>query len=598
MPSVLLSVLFAISGSFNAVNIVSGNPSRTDFVASEIVRQHRTVGLTAFAPSLQFHVRTKADAEIGLESMTAAKDTGVDQVIVDNVDTFKRLKAALKDEDVALGILVQSSLGGHSGQVGPPAGWQRSEFLNGKVSQRTCVLEPKMHAYLKRAFTAMAQAKPAFILVDDDFSTRKHECCCPLHLALLSKALGRPVDKAEMQKVLGERPLDDPEYVKATDALYGAFEEIAKEIRAAIDAVDPTLRCGICSGGCMLGGLKRTALALAGPKTEPFVRFCNAVYGPQESYTVVHSVAMAERMRAYVEPIKDILCEGDTYPHNAMSTPAVRFNAALANNALSGIGGVKLWMSDFRHDRFVDGQRRYETIYREWDGFRMELLRLAREGIAWRGVAAVVFDPEIRLAPVKRDDGIDPWYEYPAMILAPYGLPIRYARPGAGGIFAVSAGEAKMLSKAEREALVKGPLVLDPKCGDLFPERGEKTYVSAVSPLDPFYARYSTPAREKFKAEIDRLSDGVLEMSLEIDQPAFVRHGVLKDGRELVVLTSLSEDPLVSLPLRLVRTPKTVEKLGKGGTWNPVAWERTAKDVVTVRTGAAVYEVVALRFEF
>jgi len=581
---------------FHAVNIVSGNPSRTDFVASEIVRQHKTVGLRTFAPSLQFHVRTKQDAEVGLEAMTAAKDTGVDQVIADNIDTFNRLKAALKGEDVELGILVQSSLGGHSGQVGPPAGWQRSEFMSDKVSQRTCVLEPKFHAYMKRAVKAMAQAKPAFILIDDDFSTRKNECCCPLHLALVSKALGRPVDKAELKKILGERPLDDAEYIKATDAIYGAFEDMAKEIRVAIDEVDPTLRCGICSGGCMLGGLKRTALALAGEKTEPFVRFCNAVYGPQDPYTVIHSVAVAERMRAYVEPIEDILCEGDTYPHNAMSTPAGRFNAALANNALSGIGGVKLWMSDFRHDRFVDSQHRYEAIYREWDGFRMELLRLSREGIDWKGVAAVVFNPEIRLAPAKRDDGTDPWYEFPTMILAPYGLPVRYARPGAGGIFAVSAGEAKMLSKAERETLVKGPLILDPKCGDLFPERGEKTYVLAVSPIDPFYARYSTLAREAFKAEVDKLAGGVLEMSLEIDQPAFVRHGILKDGRELVAITSLSEDPLAALPLRLVRTPKAVEKLNRDGAWVPVAWVRTAQDVVTVKTGATIYEVVALRF--
>ena len=580
MIALTLAAAAAGAGAgYHAINITSGRPDRIDFIASEINRQHQTVGLDTFAPSMQFHVRPELDA-----------------IVATNLATWRAIRAKV-DGEAKLGILVQSSLGGHSGQVGPPEGWQRSEYLTGKVSQRTCVLEPKFHAYLKRTFKAIAEAKPAFILVDDDFSTRKHECCCPLHLALVSKALGRPVDKAELERVLCTRPLDDAEYVKATDAIYGAFEDLAREIRAAIDEVDPTLRCGICSGGCMLGGLKRTALALAG-KTEPFIRFCNAVYGPQDPYTVIHSVAVAERMRAFVEPISDLLCEGDTYPHNAMSTPAARFNAALANNALSGIGGVKLWMSDFRHDSFRDSQHRYEAIYREWEGFRLELLRLAREGIAWQGIAAVVFNPEIRLAPVKRDDGIDPWYEYPAMILAPYGLPVRYARPGAGGIFAVSAGEAKMLSKTERETLVKGPLILDPKCGDLFPERGEKTYVSEVSPAGAFYARYATPARETFKAEVDKLAGGCLEMSLEIEQPAFVRHGVLKDGRELVAVTSLSADPLDALPFRLRRTPKAVEALGKDGAWSPVGFTRTADDIVTVKQSATLYAPVALRFAF
>lgn len=579
------TLIFAASTAFHAINITSGNPDRVDFIASEINRQHRTLGIESFAPSMQFHVRPELDA-----------------VVERNVAVWRAIRDRV-DPGVKLGFLIQSSLGGMlgsslRGESGPPEGWQRTEFLTGKASTRTCILEPKFLAYMKRAVKAMARAKPAFILVDDDFSTRRNECCCPLHLELVSKALGGKIDKVRFRDILEKNAYSDAEYVKAVDAIYGAFENFAKELRASIDEVDPALRCGLCSGGNMISGLKRTALALAGPGTEPFVRFCNAVYGPQEPYTIVHSVAVAERMRAFVDPVKDILCEGDTCPHNAMSTPAVRFNASLANNALSGICGAKLWMSDFKHDRFVDNQRRYEKIYGEWEGFRLELLRLAREGIRWRGIASVVFDPALRIAPVKRDGGIDPWYEYSMMILSPYAMPIRFARPGEGGVFAVSAGEAKMLSKAEREELVKNPLILDPKCGEVFPERGEHTYVSEVSPSSPYYVRYSTVQREKFKAAVDRLLGGKLEMSLEVDQPAFVRHGVLGDDSEIVAVTMLSEDPLEELPLRLCREPKAVEALGKNGKWSPVAFRRTATDIVTVAHAARFYDPVALRFTF
>ena len=104
--------------------------------------------------------------------------------------------------------------------------------------------------------------------------------------------------------------------------------------------------------------------------------------------------------------------------------------------------------------------------------------------------------------------------------------------------------------------------------------------------------------REKFKADVDRLVGGVLEMSLEVDQPAFVRHGVLKDGREIVMVTMLSEDPLEDMPLRLCREPKAVEALGKDGKWSPVAFRGTAPDMVTVAHAARFYDPVALRFTF
>ena len=576
------ALILAASTAFHAINITSGNPDRVDFIASEINRQHRELGLDAFAPSMKFQVRPELDA-----------------VITNNIETWRAIRSKV-DKGVRLGFLIQSSLGGMigSGAATLPEGWQLSEFLNGKTSQRSCPLDANFRAYMLRAIRAMALEKPAFIFIDDDFSTRKNECCCPLHLNHVSKALGRGVDKEELKRILCERNVRDAEYIKATDAIYDVFEDFAKDIRRTIDEVDPSLRCGICSGGSMVGGLKRTALALAGPGTKPFVRFANAVYGPQEPYTIVHSVAVAERMRALVEPIDDLRCEGDTFPQNAMSTPAVRFNASLANNALSGIGGVKLWMSDFRHVSFVDSQRRYERIYKAWEGFRLELLRIAREGVEWQGIAGVVFDPDLRLAPVTREGGIDPWYEYSMMVLSPYAMPIRFARPGEGGVFAVSRGEAMMLSKAEREELVKNPLILDPKCGEAFPERGEHTYVSEVSPSSPYYVRYSTVQREKFKAAVDRLLGGKLEMSLEVDQPAFVRHGILKDKREIVMVTMLSEDPLEDMPLRLCREPKAVEALGKDGKWSPVAFRRTAPDTVTVAHAARFYDPVALRFAF
>ena len=88
------------------------------------------------------------------------------------------------------------------------------------------------------------------------------------------------------------------------------------------------------------------------------------------------------------------------------------------------------------------------------------------------------------------------------------------------------------------------------------------------------------------------------EMVVESGEQEFVRHGLLPDGRELLSVTRLSYDTDETLPLRLKRDPKMVERLSPKGKWEPVPFRRTGPLLVEVDVHVACCDTVVLRFAF
>ena len=83
-------------------NIVPVFPGREDFAVSEILRQHREVGLDRFLLSLSFHPQT-----------TPARD-----LVPVLCERFRKVRDGVAGSGVELGVLVQSTLGhGWNGKV-------------------------------------------------------------------------------------------------------------------------------------------------------------------------------------------------------------------------------------------------------------------------------------------------------------------------------------------------------------------------------------------------------------------------------------------------------------------------------------------------
>ncbi|MBQ6247335.1 MAG: hypothetical protein IJK04_10750 [Kiritimatiellae bacterium] len=113
-----------------------------------------------------------------------------------------------------------------------------------------------------------------------------------------------------------------------------------------------------------------------------------------------------------------------------------------------------------------------------------------------------------------------------------------------------------------------------------------------------FYKMFIPRHRQLFIDLLDKLNGSPLEMVVESGEQEFVRHGILADGSELLSVMRLSFDADESFPLRLVRTPKSVERLSPKGEWEPVQFQR--KDPLYVEIGAPLVccEPIVLRFVF
>ena len=97
---------------------------------------------------------------------------------------------------------------------------------------------------------------------------------------------------------------------------------------------------------------------------------------------------------------------------------------------------------------------------------------------------------------------------------------------------------------------------------------------------------------------LDKLNGAPLEMIVETGEQEFVRHGILADGSELLAVTRLSLDADQSFPLRLVRTPKSVERLSPKGKWEPVEFARRDQSLVEIGAPLVCCEPIVLRLSF
>lgn len=129
-------------------------------------------------------------------------------------------------------------------------------------------------------------------------------------------------------------------------------------------------------------------------------------------------------------------------------------------------------------------------------------------------------------------------------------------------------------------------------------ELGGRVVVMGWSPSMPYYKMLRPQRRATLLRALDFLEGGVFEMGVDAGRHVLVRHGVMKDGLELLALVNLSNDALESIPVRLVRDPVSVERLLPCGEWSSIPWKRVGKDRVELPAEAVVCEPVVCRFRF
>ena len=432
---------FAAGRDLRYFNVVPVRGGDVEFAAREVKRQ-TALGMKAIAVSLSYHPQCTPAANL----------------LPVHAEKFRRLKALLADTDVEVGVLVQSTAGhGWNGRMQlSKEPWQRTVHTSGFVGPRYCQLDPGFRAYILEAVRSICREGPSFLLIDDDFGPRNGEGFCPLHVALYNDATGETRTAAEWGKLAEEGELSDPVRRKMEEARRQVPIAFAREIRKAIDSVDPRIRCGMCTPGKGMGFTREVALALAGPDTKPFIRVCNAVYGIQHPTAFINQFKHVRQLVSMFDGVEEIVAEADTWPQNYWSEPARFFSAHLIFDVLFGLDGAKIWMSEFERAQDVGSQARYERVFRDELPKRQALYDLMRtQHPRFHGVTGVINWEDWSSDSMKHGawDNDTPARE----VFMPFGFPCEFAKPGLTdprNVYALTRADVQKMTDGEVRAVL------------------------------------------------------------------------------------------------------------------------------------------------
>ncbi|MCQ2471229.1 MAG: hypothetical protein MJ147_04235 [Clostridia bacterium] len=193
-----------------------------------------------------------------------------------------------------------------------------------------CPLDKKFSSAVCDYLKKIARAGAKTILLDDDFRFSHRGdcgCTCALHIKEYEKRLSEKITREQiMEKAFtgGYNRYRQIYY----DMLGDTLRDFAKEMRSAIDEVDPSIRFSLCSvtstWDCDGADSIELSKIMAG-KTKPFLRLIGAPYWASgSSERSVQYIAELERMEAHWCKNKgiEIFAEGDTYPRPRFNVPA------------------------------------------------------------------------------------------------------------------------------------------------------------------------------------------------------------------------------------------------------------------------------------
>ena len=188
-----------------------------------------------------------------------------------------------------------------------------------------CPLDPGFVGQITGALSEIAKSGVKYILLDDDFRLNDHSviqngCFCPLHVAYFNRLNGLHFTREDIVgKALG--PENNPYRKMWFDSLGKSLCGFADKIQKAVHKENPDARLGIAIAPSLWGSEGADAVTLLrhlNGKTKPFLRIAGAPYWDSANALKVGSTV--EYNKDQLEWLKDeeidVMCEGDTFPHN------------------------------------------------------------------------------------------------------------------------------------------------------------------------------------------------------------------------------------------------------------------------------------------
>lgn len=358
--------------------------------------------------------------------------------------------------------------------------------ISGKISHNEiCPSDKSFREFAGGYLADIASCGVDLIQFDDDFryGTLDHGlgCLCENHIAYMEDILGEKLDPETLPKLIlaGGGNKYRSAWQKAKRHY---FEVFAKDMRKAVDSVNPNVRLGLCS--CMtvwdMDGIDSASISrlLAGG-TKPFMRLIGAPYWAVNKGwgNRLQNIIELERMeRSWCGDGIEIYSEGDAWPRPRTNCPASYleiFDTALrASGELDGI--LKYAVDYISYPGYEDGyiQRHenhrglYGEIDRHFGGKKACGVRVYER--------MTKFEDMVLPDNFQGDNAENIFFSPASKMIVDNSIPSTYEGTGVCGI-----AFAENVKAVAAEAMKKG-LIIDIRAAQLLQEDGIDTGLLSV----------------------------------------------------------------------------------------------------------------------
>ena len=216
-----------------------------------------------------------------------------------------------------------------------------AKFRNFDGTERAFTACPGEEGFRKdlaaKAAALAAEAHPFLYLMEDDFRYWGLGCFCGKHLRRFSEQTGVNRGREALVKALRAPGPEGQKLRMAWHRLQVSdLVATAKEVSAAVDAVSPETRVGLCApGGFPERETAEIARALAG-KHRPVVRWYGSFYGYDFPVQTSGRLFSAQWSRENLSPEIEYMYEADPCPRTRFYASAVRMEALISTTLASG----------------------------------------------------------------------------------------------------------------------------------------------------------------------------------------------------------------------------------------------------------------------
>ncbi len=389
----------------------------------------------------------------------------------DDASLLAERMAALREAGVAsVGINVLGTMGHGIHRGARPMPFEPNITPEGGPGKGLCPSDPAFRRYVSQLYTAMAEARPAFIWVDDDVRMTVGECLCERCLAGSGMGLDRPALVAALNSPEGGEVRR-----RWSEYLADTLVALCDEIRRAIDAVDPAIETGLMVVGYSIQthgqyDIGRMIEALRTSRVRPGCGYYNDD-APRQLLTKV--VDVGRLVRDCPPRVANIQYELENWPYITLDKAVATVIHECTASLMMGCNGVAFNALSECATQFIEYDPLAEAVEAQrpvWQG-----LLDAADGLPIVGFWPADHPERMARREVKEGEGWalrgGPYDINTALQLGEMGIPLTPDSAGACGTL-LTGRIAEAFSDEELRAMLAGAVYLDPDALEVLWSRG------------------------------------------------------------------------------------------------------------------------------